>query len=361
MDIEIIGCVAALILAFAMWRWSQRMELPPVANPELRALYEWENLPDSEKTIERAEDHLREHPDDLSRRIGILMRLGYGDNHDSTKLRHHTLELIKRLPHSMDIVAANHGECFRHPGYRDELVVALSAQLGQGFKDAGIHTNLGDIFGHAALPITEPERFCEWNELPPDTPLPEKLDEEKLDRAILHYEAAAKLSDDSIPAERLAQLLSNANRLDAAIPAFEKAMEMIPEQSRASVLVDYGECLAKAKRTKEAIAMLEQVRDCDTEGFENGPGCHTMEAETLLGHLALERKDQRGAVKHLLASTDVQGCCHNTTRGFPMSLARELMDREPKAVAEFCQTVLDDFTPQHEGFRRMLKDVEKAA
>lgn len=360
MDIEIIACLAALILAYAMWRWALRLETPPDMIPETQAMYAWANLPETEKTIERAEEYLASHPDDLPRRIGILEKFTVRELRDAAKLREHTLALIRRMPTTNVIVYANSEAFFRNPGYRDEVVAALKAQLNRGFANTQIQLNLGDILGHAAVPPTNVDEFREWNDLAPDTPVPTELDDELLAQALKHYEAAGETKEwtKSIAAERRAQLLSSASRLDEAIPVFEHALELAAPENRAGLMVDYGECLAKSGQREKAIEVLSKVRENDRGGDRNGPARFTTEAETIMGHLALDAGDRRTARKHLLASADVQTSVENTTMGLPTSLAGELLSHEPDAVAEFCRTALKEFTPEREDFEELLKDAE---
>lgn len=351
MDQELILTGLALGLFYILWKRSQRLQIPEDAPPELRALLIWHNLSEAEKTITAAEAFLEDNPDDLSRRMGILSDLAYGEQRNPAKLRLHTLELIKRLPNASDVATSNNPEFFRNPSYRDEIVEALTAQLGKGFPDADIHHNIAYILGHAAIPIEDPVGFRDWNQLDPDTPVPQELDDVLIDRAVAHYRTAIELSPDpsdkAINAEYLASLLSDAGRLEEAIPAFQTASEFDSDGTldRAGLLVSYGECLIKVGRIDEAKDKLAIVRENDTEGFEGGLGCQTTKAETLLGHIDFNAEDYKSAANHLIRSTDVQQCCHSTTRGFPTYLAKELVEHEPQAVANFCETVLKEFTP----------------
>ncbi|MGB0578476.1 MAG: hypothetical protein ACPGVU_02130 [Limisphaerales bacterium] len=360
MDFEVIGCVGALIIAFAMWRWSLRLEARPAPAPEGQALFQWDNLPDSERTVERAEKFLEANPRDLPRRLGILMESMESDKPDLQRMRRHTLALIDQLPSASMITHANAGLFFVDTAYRDEVLHALTAKLNQGLADHQIHLNLGDILGHAAVPPTNVEEFRKFHHLPEQTPLPTKLDEAMMKQAISHYEAAGNSKDwtKAIAAERLAQLLSTAQRPEA-IAAFERALELVSPENRASLLVDFGECLAKNKQREKAVEILQSVREHDQGGDAHGPAQFTSEAETIMGHLALDGGDRAAARKHLLASTDVQRCVENTSVGFPTSLAIELLNREPKAVAEYCETVLKEFTPGSEDFEELLKDAQK--
>lgn len=351
MDQKLILTGLALGLFYVLWRRTKRLDLSEDAPPELRALLTWNNPSEAEKTIAAAEAFLEKNPEDLSRRMGILLHLAYGERRDPKKLRLHTLELIKRLPSAFDIPSYNDSEFFRNPTYRDEIVEALSDQLGKGFLDAEIHGNLAWMLGRAAIPIADPIAFREWTELDPNTPVPEKLDDDLLERATEHYRTAIKLSPDPFDkathAESLATLLSDAGQLEEAIRAFQIASELNSneEYDRAGLLVNYGECLIKMGRFAGAREKLSIVRENDTEGFEGGPGCKTIEAEILLGHIASNTGNYQTAAEHLIHSTDVQRCCHSTTRGFPTYLAKELVEHEPKAVSEFCDIVLNNFTP----------------
>jgi len=351
MDQELILTGLALVVFYFLWKRTQRLHIPKDASPELRALLIWNNLRESEKTISAAEAFLEQNPEDLARRIGILSELGSGEHRDPAKLRLHTLELIKRLPNAVDVQTANESEFFRNPAYRDEVIEALTAQLGKDLHDAEIHRSLGWILGRAAIPVEEATTFREWNGLEPDTPLPAKLDAKVLDRAVEHYRTAMELSserfDKAAHAQSLASLLSDAGRFEEAIPAFRIAVELSAEQDQdcTELLVDFGKCLIKVGELSEAKEKLALALKHDTEGLEGGPGCGTTEAETILGHVAFQAKDYKTAANHLIRSTEVQQYSHSTTRGFPTYLAEELIAHEPQAVADFCETVLKEFTP----------------
>ena len=109
-------------------------------------------------------------------------------------------------------------------------------------------------------------------------------------------------------------------------------------------------------RLEEAEKWLSKVRANDHEGSQHGPACHTVDAETALGSIALARGDINAAVRHLHASTNVETCCHNVTKGFPTSLATRLLAKgQSAAVAEFCETVLRNFTPHADYMEALLR------
>lgn len=364
MDTEILICFIAIAITYVLWVRSKKIRLPKDASTDTRALFEWHDLSDRQKTVPEIEKYLAQHPDNLSRRQGILSILAYGDTRDPDRLRYHTLELICRWPVSSDIVFSNYSEFFRNHDYRKEVAAALESQLGKGLDDGEIHGNLASIHAGAALPIpeSEHEEFRSWHQLEPDTVLPTELNEQELATAIRHYQQAFALLPDgewrkTYQLEQLAELLSKAGRLEEAIETFEQVQGMVENQ--ASLLADYGECLITAGRIEEAVAKLRQVRECDKEGFEDGPGCQTMTAETLMGHVAGKQGDWAKAAGHLAASTDVQPCCHTTTDGFLTYLARELMPHDRPAVASFCRKVLAKFTPNDPDIQTLLDEAER--
>ena len=77
---------------------------------------------------------------------------------------------------------------------------------------------------------------------------------------------------------------------------------------------------------------------------------------TRLGLIALESGDVIEAKKLLLASADVQRCCHNSTRGMPLNLAKRLQEAgEYEAVIRYCRLVLDRFTPNQVETKKLLQ------
>ncbi len=63
----------------------------------------------------------------------------------------------------------------------------------------------------------------------------------------------------------------------------------------------------------------------------------------------------------LLASADVQKSCRNTTNGMPLELANRLYDAgEFASVAEYCELVLDRFTPEQPETQALLGRCQSA-
>ncbi len=354
---SVFACVAliACVFLFLKWRDRRRHEREiEKADPDIRAFLIWRQLPDRKKTPEAAEAYLKKHPNDLSRRIGLLGVYNHGESRDFSRLRHHTLELIKRCPQSSEILWANYSEFFRHPEFKKEVLNRLEEVETAG--DVEVYGNLSNLNEHGAFPVPENERekFLQWHMLDPDTQLPEKLDNQAVEKAIHYRRKAIEASDSSESGQswqwaQLGKLFNKANRMNEAISALEHAVSLESDSSSASTLVELGVSLYKARRLDEAFEKLREVRRHDSEGFEGGPGCYTMNAENLLGFLALEQKNLEEAKSRLIASLDVEPCCHTTTRGVNISLAEKLIDMgQGETVVEFCDEALKRFIPDDE-------------
>ncbi len=61
-----------------------------------------------------------------------------------------------------------------------------------------------------------------------------------------------------------------------------------------------------------------------------------------------EDHDVEAASKHLLSAVSVEPCCHTTTQGMPLHLARKLLEAaQYESVEEFCSTILNKFIKSH--------------
>ena len=339
-----------------------------VRDPAWEALGEWERLSPTEKSAEQVDAYLAKNPGDIVRLVGVLTQFSTGKRPKDERLEQYTLLLIERLPSASVIQHANTSRVIANPQYRDRLVARLEEQVAKGQTNHGVYDNLAFIceLGTWVIEPKRREQFLRWHRLPADTELPDKPDPLLLAKAIRYYGAAADAAKgdpfyEGFHLEALGRLFRINKRFAEAAKACERALPVTGDTSRSSLLVTYGKCLKGADKPDEAEKQLRKVRKADGKSYEQGPGCATMEAETLLGQIALQRGDVKSACQRLKASTDVNRCCHNTTAGFPLSLAEELLKRgEADAVIAHCKRVLKDFTPKDTETEALLKNAQEA-
>lgn len=314
----------------------------------------WMALSAEDRSPEGLEPYLEKHPDDADRRTAAL--IWYSRRQfDPERLKHHTFEMIKHHPASMHIHFENVSLFYREPEYRDKVIKALEDQVKQGGADHRIHWILAMACEQGAVPRTfddaeSRKRFLRYFQLPDDTKLPTKLNEELADKALRYY----RLAIDGAEAESKKLYSTQAVKLFATLEKpregveFGRAMfKSVPSlREEAGFLYAFGRSLKDIGETNEAVKTLKRVRPLDKEGFDGGAACTTMRAELLLGEAALSAGDTKLAAKHLLASVDVQRCCHNSTQGVSLGLAERLLDvGERRTVIEFCEQALNKFVP----------------
>jgi len=332
---------------------------------------------------EKFEPYLREHPDDESKREDALVWYAR-ETHDFERLREHTLRMIDHHPSNMHIYFENSTEFLSRPSYHAEVLGRLEGRV-KAISSGGAYWVLALMCELRAIPpdlSTEAakRRFLDYNGLKSDATLPKHVDQELVAKTIRYFKQAIELAtkEESVHskdaeladsdrwhqnfyARQLVDFYISLNRNADAL-ALCKTLAMRKENlSDASFLVTYGQSLFAAGQFDDAKRWLVQVRLNDHEGFEKGPAHCTTAAESALGLIELERGDIRNAVEHLDASTKVQKCCHNTTKGFPTELATKLLEKgEAVPVIRYCETVLRDFTPDC-AYLKTLMEKAKAA
>ena len=330
----------------------------------------WMSLGDAEKRPEHFEPYLNEHPDDEARRAAAVVWYQRRDR-NAEKLKHHTLQLAQHHPENTMIYFSNVSAFYIAPAYRREVCDRLERQVENGQAKASTFWMLGKMYGQAAIPPLEDksparrERFFRYFGLPADTPLPTEIDNALAERAVGYYRRAIQQSDQfwgRTSSQSLANLLIKLEKPEEAVAVCEAQLRAVEKEGKPDFLVTYGHALQLAEQTQEAVRVLRQVRKLDHEGFGRGPAHATTAALTQLGLIALETGDVIEAKKLLLASADVQRCCHNSTKGMPLKLAKRLQGAgECEAVIRYCRLVLDRFTPNQVETQKLLEHCTAAA
>jgi tetratricopeptide (TPR) repeat protein len=321
------------------------------------------NLSAEEMRPESFEPYLAEHPEDNARRTAALIWYDRREP-DPEKLRKHTFEMIRYHPTNYHICWENVTEFYKDQDYRHEVQRALEDQLEAGHTQHEVYWILAKICQRGAMPPVgdDPdarEWFFRYFGVPEDTVLVEEVDEALAEKAVDYYRSAIRGGGrdpmGGLYVEGLSKLLIKLDRPEEAAKVCEEALPHADEISKPGLLITYGHLLVQLDEIERAKDALSQVRSIDTEGFEGGPAHATTEAETSLGLIALGEGDTATAREYLLSSCDVQQCCHNITRGMPLSLAKDLLEAgQADAVIEYCETVLREFTPGDEIVERLL-------
>ncbi len=331
----------------------------------------WMSLSADEKRPEKFEAYLKDNPQDSGRRTAALAWYSRHEK-DITKLKHHTRRMIRYHPSNMHIFFANCSMFYLEPEYRKEVIALLENHVNKGHGERGLYENLAWVCEQGAVPPVnddpnDRERFLRYYGLPKGTELPTDVNTELADKAVSYFRCAIAASRGdkfyiSLNSEKLIDLLINLDRLDEALATCKNALPHLDDITKPDFLVTYGRCLREKGRIEEAKKILGQVRGCDKEGFEEGPGHATAKAETLLGLIALKDSNVSAAKRYLLSSCDVQKCCHNITKGLSLRLARRLLEvGECQVVAEYCQTILQDFTPDQKETQDILRRALRTA
>ncbi len=324
----------------------------------------WMSLSDEEKRPEHFEPYLSKHPDDEARRTAAVVWYQRRDR-NAEKLKHHTLQLAEYHPENTMIYFSNVSAFYIAPAYRREVCNRLEHHIENGEAKASTFWMLGKMYGQAAIPPLDDksparrERFFRYFGLPEDTPIPTETDTALAERAASNYRRAIQQSDQfwgRMSAESLANLLITLEKPEEAVAVCEAQLSSVQKEEDPDFLVTYGHALQLAEQTQEAVRVLRQVRKLDHEGFGRGPAHATTAALTQLGLIALESGDVIEAKKLLLASADVQRCCHKSTKGMPLKLAKKLQEAgECEAVIRYCRLVLDRFTPNQVETKKLLE------
>ncbi len=324
------------------------------------------------------EVYLKAHPEDESQRATAIR--WYARRLECkpfalTRLKYHTLKMIEHHPANTEIYFRNASAFYLDRTYLRDVISRFEAQVKAGRKEPELLWMLALTCERAAIPPKwcdeeAKARFLRYYGLPESTAFPAEIDMPLAEKAIGYFRAAITAAGDDrfyapFYSDQLADLLLDLGRNAEAVAVCKGALPNADETSKPGLLVVYGRSLKEVGSLDQAREAFSQVRGCDKEGFEGGPGCDTTEAETYLGLMSLDEHNPAEAAKWLLSSCRVQRCCHSTCGGFSLNLANKVLDAgEYKAVSRFCRTVLDDFTPDDEEATALLKraqDAKKAA
>lgn len=321
-------------------------------------------LSEAEKSPSSFEPFLEKNPKDHAARVAALnWYMGEGD---IDGLKRHTALMIEHHPAEATIKFANGAAFYQDRQFLISAIEQLEARLAAGAEGHGVYWNLAGLCEKGAIPPVgvDPQQraeFLRYYGLPDDTVLLHEVDEELAAKAVQYFRDAidAASKDDFYVvfySEQLATLLRRLDRNEEAVQVCERALPHVDKSADPDFLTTYGEALWSLWKLDEAKEVLTSVRKHDAEGFEGGPGHATTMAETYLGLIALQEGDLTGAGNLLLSSARVHHCCHNITKGFPLILARRLLEAgERNAVAEFCRVVDRDFTPDRPEVRALLE------
>ncbi len=328
----------------------------------------WLSLPEEEKHPDRFELYLKTHPEDETRRSAAVVWYQRRER-DVEKLKHHTLLLAEHHPGNMYIFFSSTSAFYADPAYRIEVSSILEKHVEDGTAEASTYWMLGEMYERAAMPPKfydegARQRFLRYYGLPENPPLPDSLDVTTAETATTYYRRAMEETDEfwhQAAARSLVGLLVRLDKPKEAADICKAKLDTTHDVVRPDFLVTCGHALHKAGQTKEARRVLRNVPDVDHEGFEGGPAHATADAFTRLGLISVELGDLKEAAGMLLASADVQKCCHNTTKGMPLELATRLYDAgEFTAVAEYCKLVLDRFAPEQPETQALLGRCQSA-
>lgn len=330
----------------------------------------WMFLPDTDKQPQGFEPYLEEHPHDFDRRAAALVWYSRRE-FDLERLKQHTFAMIAQHPESMHVYFANITPFYVEPPYRNEVIAQLEQQLEHGHANADVYSNLAQTCEQGALPhtFTTPETrqfFLHYFNLPEDTALPTEVDQILADKALKYYRLAIETAVAEMKplyAKQLVRLLSNLDNAETACEQARQLFKSMPEiKQDADFLYTYGRSLNMIGRPEKAKQLLEQVRQYDREGFEDGPAHITMQAEQLLGVIALDAGDVSAAEHHLLTSLDVQLCCHTSSRSISRTLAPKLLEQgKHETVIKYCETALEKFAPDNTEILALLKRAQAAS
>ncbi len=323
-------------------------------------------LPEKEQKPEAFEPYLAAHPDDLARREAALVWYSFREP-DDQKLKAHTFEMARWHPNSDELFFTNITLFYLDPEYRERVTDVLEAQIEQYTDDHHFFWVLAMTCEHNAIPpkceqAVDRERWLQYYGLPSDYQIPVEINHERAEKAIAYYRRAiaAAEGEDFYPAfysEQLADLLMALERYEEALVACEAALPHVEEVSKPGLYLSYATCLREADRIEDARNALQEVIAADHEGFDGGPGHYAAYAYLMLGRIALEQDhDVETASKHLLSAVSVEPCCHTTTQGMPLHLARKLLEAgryEP--VEDFCGTIISKFIKTHRPTEELLE------
>jgi hypothetical protein len=286
-----------------------------------------------------------------------------------TKLHFYTFRDIEYHPDDDNIDFENRSPYFAHPEYLNEVIQRLKAHQKAEQTNASYFWLLATCCQQASIPPLLNSswgrpRFLHYFDLSASTQLRARIDYKVAYEAVAYYRAAISdggtgwLAAGQLP-EDLADLLNELGKPVEAAAVCQKALPTIAPEDKADFLVTYGTSLYAAHRDKDAAIILDEVRGCETEGWNGGPAHATMHAEMLLDTISLDEGNLKNADEHLLASCNVQKCCHLVTQGFPLKLATRLLAYGQRgSVIEFCNAVLTNFTPNQPETEALLRRTE---
>jgi tetratricopeptide (TPR) repeat protein len=274
------------------------------------------------------------------------------------KCQQYTLEMAKHHPANPIIYFRTVREFYLDTEFRDEVIGALEAQIPDHEGEAGLLWNLARITEREAIPPlpkdASKERRARWFRyfgIPRATQIPTTPDYELAAKAEHYYREAISLVEGdefyySFYSGHLADLLADVGRESEAIALYEEAIRSTPKEYRPDLHEELGHLHRSRGDFAKAAASYRRAIRTDRVGYENS-GHVTANSYNALGLMAFEKGNIRRAERMLLrAATKSNPCCHNTTWGMPLRLARQLVEYgRYQAPKRYLELVLKKFTP----------------
>lgn len=324
---------------------------------------------------QKFEAFLKQHPADEQNREYALKWYGYGNYQKSLgNLKYHTFQMVRHHPSNRYINYVNGAAFYADPQFLSETVSRLERKVKHQRKSRishEVYANLALICRHGAIPPPTDSasrlRFLRYYQMPSNSPLPKLVNLPLAYKAVHYYKDAIKSSKGNtfgaaFYSDQLATLYRQLGRNQEAIKLCEAALPHADAVSKPGLLVTYGRCLRTANRIEEAKSALRKVKEIDHKWYRgHGPDRDTMEAETVLGLIALSENNLSAASGYLLSSVQLvkdDSVNIRTRDGLPIGfrLAEKLLAaKQNKAVAEYCQIILNKFWKNNVETQQLLK------
>ncbi len=328
------------------------------------------HLTKEEQNPAQFERYLEQHPEDETYREAALKWYSREEK-DFEGLKRHTFEMIEYHPFNVHLLMTNARAFSENPEYVREVVNRLEEKVVENEPDHQGYYLLALICKQGVFPQPftngdDKEWFCDKYGSATDEPVLTEAEQVMAHKAVTYFQSAISHvteKDDpyfiSYYTEQLADLLCKMGEAEEAVELCEKILPTLDEDDKPDFLNTYATCLLKIGNREKAKEVFQQVRESDHEGHKGGAGHATACAETMLGLMALEQGDKKEAVHWLLSSCDIEPCSHILAQGFPLLLARRLLEQgEADYVTRFCETVLENVTKEDEDVEALYSQAQ---
>lgn len=315
----------------------------------------------TEEELQKFENELLQKPDLEELRNKLIFLYLYRRNWD--ELQRHIILCAQYTPWSTFINMTKYIPFSHNPSHRDQLLKILENSLQKYPEEARIYNNLGHIYdGMAVPPIYETKDYVDWTGLKPTKENPKKVDKASFAKAEEYFKKALSLITKDFDKHFCLKALGSSYlcNLDypKALEYYEQAFQYASPLTKSMITFDISLTYLFMKQWDKAKEHFHKTIEFDKEGHF-AVAKQTMLAYEWLGYIALKEDDIDLAKQYLKKSSQVNNDSYIKNSGFPLILARKLLEKGVvKEIKEYCIEIMSITSAHKDKVLELLKECD---